>query len=104
MTFVKINTDDLILDYHLANTDVYTLVCRADINRPDKWNYFPSTDMVRFDMCGNERHMYIMAVKQVMRLQEIKYPKIPEIKHRLQSEIEKFHDLINSMYYEPKTK
>ncbi len=98
MTFVKINTDDLILDYHLADSDVYTLVCRADINRPDKWNYFPSTDMVRFDGCGNERHMYITAVKQVMRIQEIKYPKIQEIKHQLQSEIEKFHNTLNAVY------
>ncbi len=98
MTFVKINTDDLILDYHLADCDVYTLVCRADINRPDKWNYIPSTDMVRFDRMGNERHMYIMAVKQVIRIQQIKYPKVSEIKHQLHSEIEKFHNILNTAY------
>ena len=98
MTFVKINTDDLILDYHLADTDVYTLVCRADINRPDKWNYFPSTDMVRFDKYSTERHMYIMAVNQVMRIQEIKYPEIQKIKHQLRSEIEKFHNTLNTAY------
>lgn len=98
MAFVKINADDLILDYHLANTDVYTLVCRADINRPDKWNYIPSTDMVRFDMCGNERHMYIMAVRQVMHIQEVKWPQIKEIKNQLQSEIDKFHNTLNTVY------
>ena len=98
MTYVKINADDLILDYHLANNDVYTLVCRADINRPDRWNYIPSIDMVRFDMCGNEQHMYFMAVKQVMRLQKIKYPQIQKIKQQMQSQIEMFHNTLNTAY------
>lgn len=103
MTYVKINTDDLILDYHLANTDVYTLVCRADINRPDRWNLIPSTDMVRFNMCGNEQDMYIAAVKQVMRIQEIKHPQIQGVKRKMQSEIEKFHNTLK-MVYNTKTK
>lgn len=98
MTYVKINADDLILDYHLVNNDVYTLVCRADINRPDRWNYIPSIDMVRFDVCGNERHMYVMAVNQVMHLQKIKYPQIQKIKQQMQSQIEIFHNTLNTAY------
>ncbi len=98
MSFVKINTDDLILDYHLADNDVYTLVCRADINRPDKWNMIPSTDMVRFDMCGNERHLYISAIKRTQLLQSIKYPQVNKIKEVLQSDIDKFHKTLGILY------
>lgn len=98
MSFVKINTDDLILACHYEQNDVYTLVCRADINRPDTWNYIPSMDMVRFDMSGNERQLYITGLKQVMRIQETKYPKIKEIKQRLQPEIDKFHQTLDAVY------
>ena len=98
MSFVKINTDDLILACHYEQNDVYTLVCRADINRPDKWNLTPSMDMVRFDMSGNERYMYITGLNQVMRIQETKYPQIKEIKRRLQPEIDKFHQTLDAVY------
>ncbi len=98
MSFVKINTDDLILACHYEQNDVYTLVCRADINRPNKWNLIPSMDMVRFDICGNERHMYITGLNQVMRIQETKYPRIKEIKQHLQSEIDKFHQTLDAVY------
>lgn len=98
MSFVKINTDDLILACHYEQNDVYTLVCRADINRPNKWNLVPSMDMVRFDICGNERHMYITGLNQVMRIQETKYPRIKEIKQHLQSEIDKFHQTLDAVY------
>lgn len=98
MSFVKINTDDLILEYRCIQNDVYTLVCRADINRPDQYNLIPSMDMVRFDMCGNERHMYITGLNQVMRIQETKYPKIKEIKQYLQPEIDKFHQTLDAVY------
>ena len=98
MSFVKINTDDLILDYRHVHNDVYTLVCRADINRPDKWNLVPSTDMVRFNVSGTESYMYVTALKQVMRLQELKYPKVSEIKNMLQSEVDKFHKTLDTLY------
>lgn len=98
MSFVKINTDDLILDYNTMDNDVYTLVCRADINRPDKWNMIPSTDMVRFDMCGNERHLYIAAIKQTQLLQSIRYPQVNKIKEALQSDIAKFHKTLGILY------
>lgn len=98
MTFVKINTDDLILDYNTVGNDVYTLVCRANINKPDQWNMVPSTDMVRFDLCGNERQLYISAIKRTQLLQSIKYPQVNKIKELLQSDIDKFHKTLGILY------
>lgn len=98
MAHVKLNADDLILSYHAVNNDVYTLVCRADFNKPTTWNMAPSMDFVRFDMSGNERHLYITAINQLQQLQSIKYPKVNTIKEMLQSEIDRFHDTLNTMY------
>ncbi len=98
MGHVKLNTDDLILDYHTVNRDVYTLVCRADITKPNSWNLMPSIDLVRFDLSGNEQHMYTAAIHQIQRLQEIKYPKVNKIKEMLQSEIDNFHKTIVLSY------
>lgn len=103
MSHVKINVDNLILDYHAVNNDVYTLVCRSDIAKPNSWNLIPGIDVVRFDLSGNERHMYIGAIRQIQRLQEIKYPKLNKIKEMLQSEIDNFHRTIDMSYME-KTK
>lgn len=104
MSFVKINADNLILDYHIANNDVYTLVCRSDISKPNSWNLIPSIDFVRFDNPLAERQLYITAIHQVQRLQEIKYPKVNKIKEILQSEIDNFHKTIDIMYRTEKIK
>ncbi|MDW2958525.1 MAG: hypothetical protein R8M37_01810 [Alphaproteobacteria bacterium] len=98
MAHVKLNADDLILSYHAVNNDVYTLVCRADLNKPTTWYLVPSMDFVRFDMSGNERHLYITAIHQLQQLQSIKYPKVNMIKEMLQSEIDKFHNTLNTIY------
>ena len=98
MAHVKLNADDLILSYHAVNNDVYTLVFRADIDKPTTWNLVPSMDFVRFDMSGNERHLYITAIHQLQQLQLIRYPNVNIIKEMLQSEIDNFHNTLNTMY------
>ena len=108
MAHVKLNADDIILTHRQVRDatyyKVYTLVCRADINKPNSWNLSPSTDLAVIGNNWAECELYIQGIKDVQRFQELKYPDVKVIRQSLASEITKFHDLINSMYYEPKTK
>ena len=98
MSYIKINTDDLILDYKSVNNDVYTLVCRADMHKPNSWSLVPGIDLVRFDLSGTERHMYIATIRQIQQLQEIRCSQVNKIKEMLKSEIDAFHKTIDMSY------
>lgn len=108
MAYVKLGTDDLILDYTNAREDnyykVFTLVCRADINKPNSWHLMPSVDIAVIGNTWAECAMYIQAIKDVQAFQEYKYPKIKEVKAALEPEIEKFHKTIDALYRKTKTK
>lgn len=107
MAHVKLSADDIILAYHTIEvadySKIYTLVCRADINKPNSWNLIPSTDIavinnrVEFDV-------YVRAVQEVQKFQEHKYPGLKEIKKTLSGEIDKFHNVILSQLHDQKTK
>ncbi len=105
MSYIKINADDLILDYRQVNNHVYTLVLRADINRPDRWNALPSTDMVVFsEKQALEFQDYINAIIRVQAFQRIKYPSMPEVETAMRSEVDKFNQAIDSVYLGKQTK
>lgn len=105
MSHIKINTDDLILAYRQVNNHVYTLVLRADINRPDRWNAVPNTDMLVFsERQALEFQDYIKAIHLVQAFQRIKYPQMPEIEQRMRSEVDKFNQAIEIAYFGKQTK
>ncbi len=108
MAHVKLGTDDLILAYRNVHEDnyykVFTLVCRADIHKPNSWNLIPSIDIALVDNKWEECAMYLQAIKDVQFIQEYKYPKIKEVKAMLEPEIDKFHQTINALYQKTKTK
>ena len=105
MSAIKINADDLILAYRQVNNHVYTLVLRADINRPDRWNAVPNTDMVVFsEKQGLEFQDYVNAIPRVQAFQRIKYPKLLEIEQRMRSEVSEFNRAIDSVYLGKQTK
>lgn len=58
MAYMKINTDDLILDKKIVSDNtyryIYTMVCRADINKTNRWNMIPSTEMAVFNKAAPE--------------------------------------------------
>ena len=105
MSVIKINTDDLILAYRHANNHVYTLVLRADINRPDRWNAVPNTDMLVFsERQALEFQDYISAIQQVQAFQRIKYPQMPELEKTMRSEVDRFNQAIDNVYFGKQTK
>lgn len=105
MSAIKINADDLILEYRQVNNHVYTLVLRADINRPDRWNALPNTDMVVFsEKQALEFQDYINAIIRVQAFQRIKYPKMHEIEKTMRSEVDKFNQAIDGVYFGKQTK
>ena len=108
MAYVKLNTDDLILAYTHIRSDeyykVFTLVCRADTNKPNSWNLIPSMDITVIGNKWSECAMYIQAIKDVQRYQEYKYTHINEVKEMQKTEIKKFHMLVDTLYHDQKTK
>lgn len=105
MSAIKINADDLILEHRLLNNVAYTLVLKADMYKPNTWGMIPNTNMVVFnEKTASEITQYNQAIQDLRKFQEIKYPKIREIKASLQSEINIFNQLIDTVYLSKQSK
>lgn len=108
MAYAKLKADDIILSHRLVRDatfyKVFTLVCRADINKPNSWNLLPSTDVTVFSNNWAACEMYVQAIKDVKKIQEYKYPGVKEVRATLSLEIDKFNEMINTLYCGDKTK
>ena len=101
----KLNTRDLIIDVHefgernkdVSYEHVYTLVCRADLNKANSWNLAPEVDIATF-YNSNNANEYRRCVSQVRRYQALKYPELSRLKTVLQSEMDMFHKMIAQLH------
>lgn len=101
----KLNTRDLIIDVHefgernknVSREHIYTLVCRADLNKANSWILMPEVDIATF-YDSNNANEYRHCVNLVQRYQALKYPELSRIKDVLQSEIDMFHKMITQLH------
>lgn len=96
----QINTNDLILDAIIKNSGAYdifyTLVCRADKNKPHQWNLIPETDITityrgEADYCIRKEN-----IREVMKWQSVRYPQINQLRESLKTEIEQFNTMVRA--------
>lgn len=108
MAYMKINTDDLILDKKIVSDNtyryIYTMVCRADINKSNRWNMIPSTEMAVFNKAAPEWECYLQGINETQRYQLQKYPGITDLRKQMANEIASWHQMLDSMYGMSKTK
>ncbi len=103
----KLNTRDLIIDtqnfIQFKNQSgpyreyVYTLVCRADLNKNNSWILIPEVDIATFGD-SESANEYQACVNQVQRYQALKYPKLPIVREQLTEHINTFRKTIAQLH------